>query len=131
MNWDEYWGMNAPSYYGDMQGRPLTQQEYLAQQQMYNQQMYNQQMANQQFRNPTKKEIMDCLIASTGANEVIKVDEFETLQTRHICQGTHCIQVLQKSIFPVQMAGGTLGVEYFFCPNCRKLIVNKSSMDYV
>lgn len=77
MNWDEYWGTNAPSYYGDMQGRPLTQQEYLAQQQMYNQQMYNQQMANQQFRNPTKKEIMDCLIASTGANEVVKVDEFE------------------------------------------------------
>lgn len=122
MNWQEYWGMNAPSPYGDMQGRPMTEQEYYMQQQM----MYGQQRVHA----PTKKDIVDSLVCYLGgASEVEKVDDFETLQTRHICRGTQTIQVLSKCVTPLQTVNGSANVEYFFCPQCRKLIINKSSIE--
>lgn len=77
---------------------------------------------------PTQQSIKDYVCLASGCNSVEVVDEFETLRARHICQGTKLIQVLNKTFIPVPTTKGMVNVEVFFCPVCRKLIINKSSM---
>lgn len=78
---------------------------------------------------PTKKDLENYIAGSLGASEVIKVDDFETLRTRHICKGTTNIQILEKRIFNVPTDYGMIGVETIFCPCCRKLLINKESLE--
>lgn len=80
---------------------------------------------------PTKQAIRDYVCMFMGANSVELVDDFETLKARHICQGTTMIQLLDRRYVPVPTTKGMINVEVFFCTNCRKLIINRSSMDMV
>ena len=80
---------------------------------------------------PTKKFLVDMLVKYLGANEVVKVDDFETVNTRHICRGSKNLVVLSKMTYSVPTQYGCVPVEYFLCPNCRKLIINNSSLDVV
>lgn len=80
----------------------------------------------------TKKMLVDYISESLGALSVVYVDEFEGNVTRHICTGGNQIQVLQSNVFNVPLADGSnVGVEIFWCPNCRKVIINKSSLDLI
>lgn len=118
MDWQDYYNMNTPSFY---------EQSPYHRRMM---EMQQQQMAMQKVHKPTKKEIIDSLVYYLGGvSEVESVDEFETMQTRHICHGTKNIQVLSRCMCPVQTMAGTANVEYFFCPQCRKLIINRSSVE--
>lgn len=99
--------------------------------------MQNQQMMNQSAMYPTqgghravtKKMLLDFMIANLGAQEVVQVDEFETLLTRHICMGSTVIQLLQTTTYTIPTVNGPVTAQIVWCPNCRKLIVNRNSLD--
>lgn len=88
------------------------------------------------YHKPTKKEIRDYIVNQLNPSEVINVDDFETLNTRHICRGSKVVSVLGKQVYSVPMQVfsdemGYINVEIVFCPTCRKLLINKSSLDLV
>lgn len=80
---------------------------------------------------PTQKSMKDYICLSTNCSSVEMVDEFDTLRTRHICPNQKYINLLDKSYVPVPTSKGMVNVEIFFCPICRKLIINKSSMEII
>lgn len=127
-------------------------QEYIdpAQQAIIQQQMamQQQQMMNQGYpqgayggygdmsgmytgRAVTKKMLLECIAGSLGASEVVQCDEFETRSTRHICLGSNIIQILPVNIFNVPTPNGVVPVEVIWCANCRKLIVNRSTLEII
>lgn len=79
----------------------------------------------------TKKDLVDYIAGNLNASEVVKADEFETRMTRHICPGTTNIQLLQSDIFNVPTPNGIVPVGVIFCPNCRKLWIDKNTLDFM
>lgn len=80
-------------------------------------------------RHITKKDLIDYLRTCYAASDLVQVDEFETQRTRHVCPMGTQIWLLDKICQPVMTASGQIYVELFFCQNCRKLIINKSSLE--
>lgn len=78
---------------------------------------------------PTKKAIKDYLCNITNCSSVETVEDFETLRTRHICQGSKIINILDKNTISVQTTKGVVNVEFFLCSMCGKLIINSSSIE--
>lgn len=78
---------------------------------------------------PTKQSIKDYICLYVNCSSVLTVPEFDTLRIRHICKGFKRIILLDKSCIPVPTTKGIINVEIFFCNTCRKLIINKSSME--
>lgn len=77
----------------------------------------------------TKKMLLDTIVSFYGACDVVQVDEFETDYTRHICQGGNKIQILNVIHFNIPTEMGPVVANIFYCPNCRKLIIDKSSLE--
>lgn len=77
----------------------------------------------------SKKEMVNTLAMYLSANEVVLVDDFDSDQQRHVCMNGTKILVLNKSVYPIQLPQGFVHVEYFMCPYCRKLIINKLSLE--
>lgn len=82
-------------------------------------------------RTVTKKMLLDYIVGSLGACEVVQCEEFETRSTRHICQGSRQISILPVNVFNVPTPNGTVPVEVIWCPNCRKLWVNRSTLEII
>ena len=80
-------------------------------------------------RKVTKKSLVEYLTMCFNASEVVQVDDFESLRQRHICGGSRQIILLDKTTQQIDTPEGVVYAEVFFCPNCRKLIINKSSID--
>ena len=114
-----------------IQGMIMQQQMMQEQQEMMNYQMMlqNQQMMGMQVHKTTRKDVLAYLQQMSGASEIVQVNEFETMRTRHICKGSKQIILLDKGIVQVPTSNGILNVEYFLCPKCKKLILNKSSLE--
>lgn len=82
-------------------------------------------------RRVSKKEIIDYITACVNAREVVLVDEFETMRTRHICPNIDEISILNPDVFVVNLPDGSiLNVGVIFCPRCGKLWINKSTLEY-
>lgn len=108
----------------------------------FNEFMYQQQMAqeeqamvNQQLlaygergTKTKKKDVINYLQYQSNASVIEQVDEFETANARHICSGTKEIKILPKGVVNVPTTEGNIAVEYFLCPYCRLLLVNKGSL---
>lgn len=77
----------------------------------------------------TKKDILYYLQNMMQPREVEQVVEFDTGRTRHICTGYKEIVLLDKQIIQVPTGNGVVCVEVFFCPRCRKLLVNSQSLE--
>lgn len=92
---------------------------------------YNPMQQEQVGRTITKKGILDIVCSMYNPSEVVKVDEFESLSTRHICMGTTFIQILPKEVCTVNTGTSLVNVELVFCKNCRKLIINRSSIEII
>ena len=110
------------------------QAQQMMMQQMQAQQMYGyngQSSGYNQGSHVTKKMLVDYMTQYLGANEVVMVDEFETPNTRHICNGSKVIQVLQKDTFVIPTDNGPVNAEVIWCPQCRKLIINRASIDLI
>lgn len=108
----------------------LTQQQQMyMQQQMMNNQFYGNYSTGSM--SVTRKMLLDYMSSYLGACEVITVDDFGTPNTRHICRGTAKIKVLSKINFNIPTPKGIVCAEIFWCPNCRKLIVNRNSLDVI
>lgn len=82
-------------------------------------------------RTVTKKMLLDYIVANLGASEWVVCDEFETRSTRHICPGSNKIQIIPVNIFNVPTPNGIVPVEVIWCPICRKLIVNRSTLEII
>ena len=82
-------------------------------------------------RGVTRRMLLDTIVSFMGASEVVYSDEFESLYTRHICPGSNQIQLLRHNTFYVNTPSGNIPVEIIFCPNCRKLIVDRNSLELV
>lgn len=121
----------------DMYGNPIYQGNYMQNEGV----MPHQQPINpgvqltpgfyqqpQRF-NVTKKDILSYLQNYSGAIEMEQVSEFDTVKTRHICKGYKEIVLLDKQIIQVPTSNGFVGVEVFFCPRCRKLLINSQSLE--
>lgn len=106
------------------------EQEYMAQQQQMNQEFVNQQLLQygEKAAKTKKKDILNYMQSLSGAQVVEQVDEFETLNARHICYGSKKISILPKCTIQVPTSEGMLPVEYIFCQSCGTLWVNKSSL---
>ena len=78
---------------------------------------------------PTKQSIKNYLAMYFNCSDMELVEGFDTLRTRHICQGSNQIVLLNKFCIPVPTSRGMIAVETFFCQRCRKLIVNKESLE--
>lgn len=94
---------------------------------MYPQGMYSQPMQHQ--RATTKKDILSYIQNFACPSEVEQVAEFDTIKTRHICRGFKEIVLLDKQTIQVPTTSGVIGVEVFFCPRCRKLLINSQSLE--
>ena len=88
----------------------------------------NQQMDPRGI-SPTKQSIKNYLMMYSGCNEMEVAESFDTIRTRHICLGSKEIIILDKTFVPVPTNRGIINVEVFFCPRCRKLIINNESME--
>lgn len=77
----------------------------------------------------TKKDIIEWLRCFFNAQEIVQVDEFESVRTRHVCPNGKQIFLLDKIIQPVPTVNGPVFAEVFFCQCCGKLIINKSSIE--
>lgn len=85
-------------------------------------------------RIPTKKDIIDMLCMNFGVSELVKVDEFESTNTRHICNGIPEINILPVMTYtitvPTKMGDvGIVSPRYVFCPRCRKMILDRNSIE--
>lgn len=102
-------------------------QNQMAQQQ---QEMVNQQLlsAGERVLKTKRKDIINYLQCCSNSSMIEQIDEFETDNARHICMGTKEIKILPKGVVTVPTSEGNINVEYFLCPNCRLLLVNKSSL---
>ena len=111
----------------NMQNQEMLDQQimYAYQQRMVNSQLleYGQRMARTK-----RKDVLAYLQYLSNASFIEQVDEFETPNARHICQGTKEIKILPKGVVSVPTTEGNLPVEYFLCPSCRLLLVNKSCL---
>lgn len=123
----DYYMMQQQMLQQEQMQQQMQDQMVLAAQMQYQNQMQTQQA--QRMRKTTKKDILEYLQMRSGAREVVQVDEFETQRTRHICQGSKKIVVLEKGTEPVQTSEGFIFAEYFLCNNCKKLIINKQSIE--
>lgn len=138
--------MNNPANQAGYNSGYMYHQEYIdpAQQAAMQQQMMGQGMYPQAGyggygdmsgmytgRTVSKKMLLDYIVASLGASEVVQCDEFETRSTRHICLGSNIIQILPVNIFNVPTPNGVVPVEVIWCANCRKLIVNRSTLEII
>lgn len=94
--------------------------------------MYNQYNQNGQTCIPhTKKAISEFIVSyylRGMCSEVVWVDSFESFRTRHICNGSNIVTMLDKQVVTVPTNQGNIPVESIFCPNCRKLILNGASI---
>ena len=91
--------------------------------------MQNPAMYGQRQRATTKKDILTYLQNMIQPRDVEQVVEFDTVKTRHICEGYKEIVLLDKQIVQVPTTNGIICVEVFFCPRCRKLLINSQSLD--
>ena len=90
-----------------------------------------QGMEMQGRNHTTKREILEYIKMFAGTQDLEQVDSFETLRARHICAGTNIIKILDKNVIEVPLnQGGSILVETFFCPMCRKILVNKQSLEF-
>lgn len=119
---NNFWGMNAPTYTSP------EQELFMQQQAMMNQQTMFQNQAGY-GRVPTRKEKIEFLRSVFSASDVILVDEFESTILKHICIGGKTIYILPRSVYNLQTPQGTQCVEYFFCNVCRKLYLNKCTLE--
>lgn len=125
--------------YMDPNQQAMMQQQMAMQQQMmaqgtypqYNPGGYGDMSGMYTGRTVTKKMLLEFIVGSLGAVEVVQCDEFETRSTRHICAGSNKIQILPVNIFNVPTPNGAVSVEVIWCPNCRKLIVNRSTLEII
>lgn len=103
----------------------MYQQQQMAQEQ---QAYINQQLISygERATKTKKKDVLAYLQYLSNATCIEQVDEFETPNARHICQGTKDIKILPKGVVNVPTTEGNLPVEYFLCQSCRLLLVNKS-----
>ena len=128
-----------------MQGMVWAQQQDMLEQQrmmehramMEQQRMMEAQMGGYmgikppKVHNPSMTEIVNYLAGMLQASEVVLIDGFDTHKTRHICKGSKRVLVLDRCVSSLYVPSGTLYIEYFVCPNCRKVLVNKSSIKTV
>lgn len=120
---NQFMGGNGMPYGANQMGVPCNGM----QQQMG---MYpNQAMYGQRQRATTKKDILNYLQNMIQPSDSEQVVEFDTVKTRHICQGYKEIVLLDKQIVQVPTTNGIICVEVFFCPRCRKLLINSQSLD--
>ena len=77
----------------------------------------------------TKQQIIDYVIQWLGPMSVVKVAEFETTYTRHICQGERMIQILESSVVNVPIYDGFLPVRVIICTKCGKLWIDGSTVE--
>lgn len=89
-----------------------------------------------QYGNPgsvrvTKQDLVTYITQNLGASEIVKCDEFETLMTRHICPGTKKVILLKSDTFNVPTPNGLVPVRVIFCQNCRKLWIDKNTLDFM
>ena len=81
----------------------------------------------------TRQQILAVLSNMYCPSDLV-VAEFETIRARHICPGSHHIKILNKDIANVRVPVDygmidVIPVEVIFCPNCKKLIVNRYSLE--
>lgn len=103
------------------------EQQMMAQEQ---QMMVNSQLLDygQRMAKTKKKDVINYLQQLSNASVIEQLDEFETANARHICQGTKKIQILPKGVVSVPTTEGMVNVEYFLCQGCRLLMINKQSI---
>ena len=78
---------------------------------------------------PTRAAIRDYVCMCCNAKDVDIADDFDTVLARHICVGSKNIVLLNRTYVPVPTTKGVLNVELFLCQKCRKVILNKSTME--
>lgn len=112
----------------NMNDMTVQPQDMVMMQQQYT--MLQQYMQSQgvKMKKTTRRDILDYLQQRAGTYDVVQVDDFETDRARHICKGGKQIFVLDKFVEPVPTSEGVLAVNYFLCPNCRRLILDKGSI---
>lgn len=81
------------------------------------------------FRKPGKREIIEWFKNYVGASELVLVDDMNSNVTRHVCIGGNSVDVLQKLVYNLPFPDGSYVVlEYFQCPKCRKVILDRNFM---
>lgn len=115
---NNFWDINAPTY-------TSPEQELFMQQQA----RYQNLSGCGRGRVPTRKDKVEFLRYIFNASDVILVDEFESITLKHICVGGKTIYILPKSVYNLQTNQGILCVEYFLCNVCRRLYLNKCTLE--
>lgn len=73
-----------------------------------------------------KQELLSWFKAQFGNPEVDMVEDASDMYARHICLGGNNIELLQKQTFVFNTEEGQIPMDYYHCPKCGKLIINKN-----
>lgn len=81
----------------------------------------------------SRKMLVDYIQRTLSASSVVILDDFDTVTARHICHGAMQIRLLPRDMMTVVLPNGIdcIDVDYYFCRNCGKLFLNKSSITLV
>lgn len=77
-------------------------------------------------RRPSKQEIIGWFKNYMGCEELDLVDDTYDQFAKHVCFGGGKIELLPKQVFNFQMPDGVVPLEYYICPKCRKIILNRN-----
>lgn len=78
----------------------------------------------------TKKDLLRYITWYSGCSEYEVVSDFDSQKARHICKGKKSISLLDKQMIGIPInVNSTVWVEIFYCPYCRKLLINGQSLE--
>lgn len=83
-------------------------------------------------RTISKQDILNFIRMNMQTQDIVQVETFENVVQRHICPMGKKIEVLKELVYPLQAdVGRIINIKYFYCPKCRKCIVNKESIETI
>lgn len=76
----------------------------------------------------TRREVLEVFLYNLGYPEYDMVDGSQEAYARHVCFGGNSIQVLPKETFSLTTMEGMIYIDYYRCPVCGKVIIDKNFM---
>lgn len=89
---------------------------------------HTQNNGYQNYKNPSKSEVINWFKNLMGARELDLVDSTFDQYARHVCLGGNRVEILYKKVYVAQLPKGEVPLEYYQCPKCGKIILNRNFM---
>ena len=84
---------------------------------------------NHNRRRPGKREVIEYFKNMMKAPDIDLVDDSYDAVARHVCLGGTAVELLPKNVYRMDLGNGeVVPMEYYQCPKCGKIILNRNFM---